>query len=338
LQGLSSVGLRRLNPRREWIVPQQHNIKDARHWLVRAHRGKDDSLLLEEYKTIRAEVTASIQAQISILAFGAATLGFSFAAASQTSNTGFRGMFLLVLVPLISYLILIVWFSEVMRMMRAGAFLMRLEKRFDEEFQRGALTWESTIFQVRCKSRQRTFFEDPDTLRTFAITALFFGIALTSIAIGWGSVSAYKWEHWVAVLAFAAAASVVVRLYVLRQGDIHRLARPRLKRDATGPRVKRLQKVLKDAGLYVGGDALQGVDTATTVRVRDGQTQITDGPFEETKAVLGGYYLVDAPDLDTVLEYAARVPNVWYGSLEVRPVWQFDETPSARAAQEAARA
>ncbi len=66
-------------------VPGKH----ARHWLLRSHLQKDDKVLLEEYKTIRAEVTASIQAQISILAFGAATLGFSFAAASQTSNTGF---------------------------------------------------------------------------------------------------------------------------------------------------------------------------------------------------------------------------------------------------------
>ena len=77
---------------------------------------------------------------------------------------------------------------------------------------------------------------------------------------------------------------------------------------------------LKDAGLFVAGDALQGAETATAVRVRDGETQMTDGPFAETKEVLGGYYLVEAPDLDTVLEHAARVPNVHYGSIEVRPV------------------
>ena len=56
------------------------------------------------------------------------------------------------------------------------------------------------------------------------------------------------------------------------------------------------------------------------MRERDGQTQITDGPFAETKEVLGGYYLLDAPDLDTALEHAARVPNIAYGSTEVRPV------------------
>jgi hypothetical protein len=77
---------------------------------------------------------------------------------------------------------------------------------------------------------------------------------------------------------------------------------------------------LKDAGLYIGGDALQGVETATTLRERGGQVQIIDGPFAETKEILGGYYLVEAPDLDTVLEHAKSIPNLTYGSLEVRPV------------------
>ena len=77
---------------------------------------------------------------------------------------------------------------------------------------------------------------------------------------------------------------------------------------------------LQEAGVYLGGNALQGPELATTVRERDGQTQITDGPFAETKEVLGGYYLLDAPDLDTALEHAARVPNIAYGSTEVRPV------------------
>ena len=95
---------------------------------------------------------------------------------------------------------------------------------------------------------------------------------------------------------------------------------------------------LKDAGLFVAGDPLQGVDVATTVRVRDGETQITDGPFAETKEILGGYYLVEAPDLDTVLEYAARVPNVHYGSLEVRPIWDMSGMPEATTAAGQAQA
>jgi hypothetical protein len=94
---------------------------------------------------------------------------------------------------------------------------------------------------------------------------------------------------------------------------------------------------LKSAGLYVAGDALHGVDSATTVRVRDGETQITDGPFAETKEQLGGYYLIDAPDLDTALEQAARVPNSYYGSIEVRPVLDT-AAMAAEAAQGQARA
>ena len=66
---------------------------------------------------------------------------------------------------------------------------------------------------------------------------------------------------------------------------------------------------------------LAGVDSATTVRVRDGDTQITDGPFAETKEILAGLFLVVAPDLDTALDYAGRIPSVTYGSVEVRPIW-----------------
>jgi hypothetical protein len=94
---------------------------------------------------------------------------------------------------------------------------------------------------------------------------------------------------------------------------------------------------LKDAGLFVGGDALQPVEVATTVRVRDGETHITDGPFAETKEFLAGYYLLEAPDLDTVLGFADRVPNVHYGSVELRPIWDTSQAPAA-ASQLAAQA
>jgi hypothetical protein len=86
---------------------------------------------------------------------------------------------------------------------------------------------------------------------------------------------------------------------------------------------------LQDAGLLVGADALHGLDSATTVRVRSGETQIVDGPFAETKEFLGGYYIIDVPDLDKALELAARVPNVHYGSTEVRPVMDLSEQPAA---------
>ncbi len=72
----------------------------------------------------------------------------------------------------------------------------------------------------------------------------------------------------------------------------------------------------------LGGDALLGTDTATTVRVRDGETLVTDGPFAETKEQLGGFYLLDCDDLDQAIAYAAKIPDAARGSIEVRPVWE----------------
>ena len=82
-------------------------------------------------------------------------------------------------------------------------------------------------------------------------------------------------------------------------------------------------KSLKDDGSHIAGAPLQGVDQATTVRVRDGQDLVTDGPFAETKEWLGGYYLIDVPDLDAALERAKRMPNIEHGSVEVRPVMEI---------------
>jgi hypothetical protein len=79
-------------------------------------------------------------------------------------------------------------------------------------------------------------------------------------------------------------------------------------------------RALTEAGAHLGDNALEGVEAATTVRVRDGETLITDGPFAETKEMLGGYYAVDLPDRAAALEWAAKVPNAPYGSIEVRPV------------------
>ena len=82
-------------------------------------------------------------------------------------------------------------------------------------------------------------------------------------------------------------------------------------------------KQLADAGILLGGDPLQGVDTATTVRVRDGKLLNIDGPFAETKEHLGGFYMVDVPDLDVALDWAAKMPHLEFGSVEVRPIWEF---------------
>ena len=77
---------------------------------------------------------------------------------------------------------------------------------------------------------------------------------------------------------------------------------------------------LTKSGKNKGGNALEGPATATTVRVRNGKTTVTDGPFAETKEQLGGYYLVEAKDLDEAISIAARIPGARYGSIEVRPV------------------
>jgi hypothetical protein len=84
-----------------------------------------------------------------------------------------------------------------------------------------------------------------------------------------------------------------------------------------------LNERLKADGVYVTGDALQGVQTATSLRQRGGKVETMDGPFAETKEHLGGYYLIDVPDLDAALRYAAMIPTASHGTVEVRPlvVW-----------------
>ncbi|MCA9490600.1 MAG: YciI family protein [Myxococcales bacterium] len=81
---------------------------------------------------------------------------------------------------------------------------------------------------------------------------------------------------------------------------------------------------VREAGALLGGDALHPVASATTVRVRGGRTTTTDGPFAETKEQLGGYYLIDVPDLDAALAWAAKIPASETGSIEVRPVMIFE--------------
>jgi hypothetical protein len=83
-------------------------------------------------------------------------------------------------------------------------------------------------------------------------------------------------------------------------------------------------QAVTEAGVVQASDALQETATATTVRVRDGERVITDGPFAETREILGGFYLIDVPDLDAALDWAARCPGARYGSVEVRPIMEFD--------------
>jgi hypothetical protein len=82
-------------------------------------------------------------------------------------------------------------------------------------------------------------------------------------------------------------------------------------------------EALKKEGVWVGSNRLRPVATATTVRVQNGKTDVLNGPYAETKEQLGGYYLIDVPDLDAALSWAARCPGAGYGTMEVRPIWEM---------------
>ena len=85
-------------------------------------------------------------------------------------------------------------------------------------------------------------------------------------------------------------------------------------------------EALQKAGVMLGGEALHPTSSATTVRVKGGKKAITHGPFAETKEQLGGYYVVEGKNLDEAIEWAAKCPGARVGSIEVRPVMEFDQT------------
>ena len=80
---------------------------------------------------------------------------------------------------------------------------------------------------------------------------------------------------------------------------------------------------VRSRGLFQAGEALQPIESATTVRVRNGRTMVTDGPFAETKEFLSGFYLLDCRDLDEAIELAGRIPAAEAGSIEIRPIWEL---------------
>jgi hypothetical protein len=96
-------------------------------------------------------------------------------------------------------------------------------------------------------------------------------------------------------------------------------------REKKMPMFVELHRSLREAGLLVGVQRLHSSESATSVRVRGGETEITDGPFAVTKEVLAGYYLLDCADLDEALKQAARVPAARWGTVEVRPIMSADE-------------
>ena len=80
-------------------------------------------------------------------------------------------------------------------------------------------------------------------------------------------------------------------------------------------------EAMTKAGVIVGGERLRPTSSASTVRVANGKTQVLDGPYVESKEQLGGYYMIDVPDLDAAISWAARCPGASHGAMEVRPIW-----------------
>lgn len=88
----------------------------------------------------------------------------------------------------------------------------------------------------------------------------------------------------------------------------------------------------REAGVNVGGDELGPTRSATTVRIREGETLVTDGPYAEVKEALGGYYLLECGSMDEALDWAAKIPGAAHGAVEVRPIHESDDNSAARAA------
>ena len=94
-------------------------------------------------------------------------------------------------------------------------------------------------------------------------------------------------------------------------------------------------KALKAAGAWKGSNRLQPISTATTVRNVNGKAQVLDGPYADSKEQLGGYYLIDVPDLDAALSWAARCPAAGHGVVEVRPIWSMSDYSQTQNLQHA---
>jgi hypothetical protein len=101
-------------------------------------------------------------------------------------------------------------------------------------------------------------------------------------------------------------------------------AMPRAETEALMGEYFAFTKAIRASGHYLGGNDLQRVASATTIRIRNGQTSTTDGPFAETKEQLGGYYLIEAKDLNEAIQVASRIPSAKIGSIEVRPIQEHE--------------
>jgi hypothetical protein len=106
-------------------------------------------------------------------------------------------------------------------------------------------------------------------------------------------------------------------MLLIYENDAERVAHM----DERMPTCAAYAEAMKKAGIYLAGERLRGAESTTTVQVLEGRTQVVDGPYAEAKEQLGGFHLIDVPDLDTALAWAARCPSAARGRVEVRPVW-----------------
>ena len=114
-------------------------------------------------------------------------------------------------------------------------------------------------------------------------------------------------------------------LLLIYQNEAEYDARPQAEVQKTMAEYGTFTQGIVQSGNFKGGERLRPVSTATTVRVRNGKTMMTDGPFAETREQLGGFYLIEAKNLDEATGIAARIPSARNGSIEVRPIWLMGE-------------
>jgi hypothetical protein len=184
------------------------------YWGERSSAPKK-ATILKEYELVRSEITTSLQIQQQILGFGIATIGLLAGAAFVAKDQPLRSKLLVVFLPLVSYLAVTIWFSEVMRMFRAGGFLLMLEKKLDDHGD-GTLKWEYEVARSRLGQPGRNPYStlDPDRVRLLAVTALFFILSAESIMLGWEKASLFARAF--AITAGGLAAIVLRLLFRLR--------------------------------------------------------------------------------------------------------------------------
>lgn len=110
-------------------------------------------------------------------------------------------------------------------------------------------------------------------------------------------------------------------MLMIHADDVQFAAMPEAERNRALGAYAAYAQALREAGVHRSSNRLRPGTDSTVVRVRDGRTEVQDGPFIETKEELGGYFLIDVPDLDAALSWAARCPGASHGTVEVRPIW-----------------